>query len=53
MRLKYLGPFEAVEIPELGITVAADEIIEVDDTIGKRLALSADWQVTSRKKGDE
>jgi hypothetical protein len=53
MRLKYLGPFDAVEIPELGLTVERDEIIDVDDAIGKRLALSADWQVTSRKKGEE
>jgi len=54
MRLKYVGPHtEGVEIPELGITVEHGEIIDVDDTVGKRLAASADWQVTSRTKGDE
>lgn len=56
MRLKYVGPHtEGVEIPELGLVVAQDEIIEVDEAMGNRLAQSADWQVTSRssKKGDE
>lgn len=55
MRLKYVGAHEdGVDIPELGITVEQGEIIEVDDAIGKRLAESSEWQVTSRiKKGDE
>lgn len=54
MRLKYVGVHtDGVEIPELGITVEHGEIIEVDDAVGKRLALSADWQVTSRTKGDD
>lgn len=53
MRLKYVGGYEAVDIPELGITVENGEIIEVDDAIGKRMATSTDWQVTSRKKGDD
>lgn len=53
MRLKYVGPYDAVDIPELGITVENGEIIEVDDAIGKRMAASTDWQVTSRKKGDD
>lgn len=56
MRLKYCGPHtEGVEIPSLGITVAHGEIIEVDDDVGKTMAESTDWQVTSRgsKKGDE
>lgn len=53
MRLKYVGQFDAIEIPELGQTVEQGEIIDVDDAIGKRLADSADWQVTSRKKGED
>lgn len=55
VRLKYVGVHtDGVDIPELGIVVAHGEIIEVDDAIGKRLATSPDWQVTSRtKKGDE
>jgi hypothetical protein len=54
MRLKYVGVHQdGVEIPELGIVVAHGEIIEVDDAVGKRLALSDEWQVTSRKKGEE
>jgi hypothetical protein len=53
MRLKYVGVHEAVEIPELGLVVEAGEIIEVDDAIGKRLADRTDWQITSRKKGED
>lgn len=57
MRLKYVGNSEeGVEVPELGgIVVAKDEIIEVDDDLGKRMSKSSDWQVTSRssKKGDD
>lgn len=51
MRLKYVGPHEdGVDIPELGMSVGHGEIIEVDDALGKRLAASTDWQVTSRGK---
>jgi hypothetical protein len=55
VRLKYVGPHEdGVDIPELGLTVGHGEIVDVDDAIGKRLATSADWQVTSRgKKGED
>lgn len=56
MRLKYIGPnTEGVEIPSLGITVAHGEIIEVDDDVGKSMADTAEWQVTSRgsKKGGD
>jgi hypothetical protein len=50
MRLKYVGgQTEGVEIPELGgQLVAYEEIIEVDDALGKRMSQSSDWQVTSR-----
>jgi len=63
MRLKYVGPnTEGVEIPELervgDNAVKHGEIIDVEDDIGKRLAATDDWQVTSRggsskKEGDE
>ena len=54
MRVKYVGPYDAVDIPELGLVVEQGEIIEVDDAVGKRMAASTDWQVTSRaKKGEE
>lgn len=53
MRVKYVGPYDAVDVPELGLVVEQGEIIEVDDAIGKRMAASTDWQVTSRKKGDD
>lgn len=53
MRIKYVGIHDAVDVPELGQIVQNGDIIEVDDAVGKRLALSDQWQVTSRKKGDD
>lgn len=54
MRLKYTGPFDAVIVPEVrDEPIENGEIIDVDDATGKRLELSADWTVTSRKKGDD
>lgn len=54
MRLKYCGPYDAVIVPEVrDDPIENGEIIEVDDAIGKRMATSTDWQVTSRKKGDD
>lgn len=54
MRLKYVGAHQdGVEIPELGLVVEHGEIIEVDEATGKRLAANADWQITSRTKGDD
>lgn len=53
MRVKYVGPLEAVEVPEIGAVVARDETVEVDDAIGKRMVESADWQATSRSTKKE
>lgn len=54
MRLKYVGPLtEGVHIAELELDVAHGEIIDAPDDVGQRLAESADWQVTSRKKGGD
>lgn len=53
MRLKWNGA-QTVIIPEVGgDPVDPGDIIDVDDALGKRLAENADWQVTSRKKGDD
>lgn len=55
MRLKYVGVHEdGVEVPEYRAEpVAHGEIIEVDDALGKRLAASSEWQVTSRTGKDD
>jgi hypothetical protein len=58
VRLKYVGVnTDGVDIPEIDRVgenaVKLDEIIEVDDAVGKRLAESSEWQVTSRTKGDK
>lgn len=55
MRLKYVGVHQdGVEVPEIRPEpIEHGEIVEVDDALGKRLAASSEWQVTSRTKGDD
>lgn len=36
MKLQYVGPFDEVEVPALGIAVKRDEAIDVDDAIAGR-----------------
>jgi hypothetical protein len=43
---------QAVDVPGIGI-VEPGEIIDVDSTMGKRMASSAMWRVTSRSKEEE
>lgn len=44
MKLRYVGPFEAVSIPELGeLVVAQGDVVDVDDTLGRRMAESEVW----------
>jgi hypothetical protein len=53
MRLKWNGD-QTLIIPEVGMDpVEPGAIVEVDDALGKRLAQNPDWQVTSRKKGED
>lgn len=45
MRVKYVGPFAAVEVPDADLLVERGETVEVDDAVGARLVEQADnWQ---------
>lgn len=48
MRLKYVGPFEGVEIPALGVTVAQGEELEVTGDVAQELLKRDDWERTDK-----
>lgn len=53
MRVKYVGPFDAVEGP--GFQAKQGEVIEVADDLGAALIEQTDWQAaparTEKKEG--
>ena len=53
MRLKWMGD-QAVVVPELGRDdpIEPGEIIEADTALGRRMAKSPMWKITSRDKDD-
>lgn len=52
MRVKWTGD-QAVVVPEVGPDpVEPGDIVEVDGALGRRMAKSELWKVTSRDKGD-
>lgn len=50
MLCKYVGPFDAVEIPDLRIGCAKGKSIEVPDAIGENLVLQHDWEAAAPTK---
>jgi hypothetical protein len=44
MRVTYVGPFDGVEIPSLGIAVKRNETVDVPDDVGHDLVAQTDWQ---------
>jgi hypothetical protein len=50
MKVKYVGPSVAVDIPSLGLTVERDGIIDVDEGAATALALQADWEIVKSTK---
>lgn len=44
MRLKYVGEFEAVDIPALEVTVARGEELEVTGDVAQELLKREDWE---------
>lgn len=47
-KVTYQGPHDAVDIPSLGLTVAAGETIEVDDAVAKVLEAQG-WKASGAK----
>jgi hypothetical protein len=50
MKLKYVGPHEAVEIPALGMTVEAGETVEVTGDMAEEFLKRDDWVRTDKPK---
>lgn len=46
MQVTYQGPFRAVDIPSLGLTVEAGAVVEVPDAVGADLTSRDDWTQT-------
>lgn len=51
MKLRYVGPFPEVEIPEADLTVAQGETFEVPAALGNRLLEQPDNYRTATRKG--
>jgi hypothetical protein len=43
MKFRYDGPFDEVEVPELGATVKRGHQIEATGSVAESLAAQADW----------
>ena len=53
MRIKYTGPFDAVEVPALGLIVDRGKSLEVDDEIGESLCSQDSWEEIASRKTKE
>lgn len=52
-QVKYVGPYDEVEVPAAGIRVKRGETVEVESDIAKSLTAQSVWNaVTERKQGD-
>lgn len=43
MQVTYQGPFRAVDVPSLGLTVASGQTVQVPDATGADLIARDDW----------
>jgi hypothetical protein len=50
VRLKYCGPFDAVEIPALGVTVEQGETVEVTGDMAEEFLKRDDWARADKPK---
>lgn len=53
MRLRYVGPFEAVAIPALEATVANGEELDVTGDVAAELLKRDDWVRVDKPKGEK
>lgn len=44
MKFRYAGPFDEVEVPELGVTVKRGHQVEATGAAAESLNAQADWQ---------
>lgn len=51
MEIRYVGPFDQVEIADTGQTVAQGDTVSVDDSLAERLLAQTDnWQAAKPAK---
>lgn len=43
MKFRYDGPFDAVDVPDLGVTVERGHQVEATGAVAKSLDAQADW----------
>jgi hypothetical protein len=53
VKVRYIGPFDEVEIREFGIVVKRNHQVEVPDAIGEKLTEQADWEEVGKPKSEQ
>lgn len=53
MKIRYVGPFDEVEVREFGIVLKRNHQADVPDVIGQKLTEQADWEEVGKPKGAE
>lgn len=53
MKLKYVGPFDQVEIAATGQWVEQGKTVEVEDAVAKSLLEQSIWEKVPNKKDDK
>ena len=53
-RLRYVGPFRAVDVPALGTTVKRNHQVEIEDkAVAAALLAQADWEEVGAKAAEK
>lgn len=52
-KIRYIGPFDAVVLPTLGIETRPGEVIDVDDESFANLVEQHDWEAAKAAKADK
>ena len=52
-QIKYVGPFDEVEVPVLGITAKQGVPVEIDTAPAQVLAEQADWELVDTTKASK
>lgn len=51
MQVKYIGPFNEVEVPSLGVVVKRDGTVDVDDATGAALCEQPrNWKAATKPR---
>lgn len=53
MKVRYIGPFDEVEVREFGIAVKRNHQAEIPDGIAATLIEQADWEEVGKPKSKE